>query len=67
MPRLGARELVQRLRAERPGIRVVLMSAYVDAGAFPASNDFTALPLLTKPFTPAALLSTLTEVLRAPA
>jgi CheY-like chemotaxis protein len=67
MPRLGARELVQRLRAERPGIRVVLMSAYVDAGAHPASNDFTDLPLLSKPFTQAALLSTITAALRAPA
>ena len=50
MPRMGGRELAQRLLAERPGLRVLFMSGYTDdalvrQGASEATSTF-----LQKPF-----------------
>ena len=61
MPEMGGAELVQRLRARRPGIRSVFMSGY-------AADELTSRGLrreeenfLPKPFTPAQLV----EVVRS--
>jgi two-component system, cell cycle sensor histidine kinase and response regulator CckA len=56
MPELGGPELAQRLLEERPAVKVVYMSGYVDrAEELLASDD----AVLQKPFAPEALTSAL--------
>jgi DNA-binding response OmpR family regulator len=59
MPRLGGRELLQRLRADRPDIRVLQISGYSDDAV--DADDF-----LAKPFEPAELLRRVREILDRP-
>ena len=66
MPRMSGREMVDRVRANRPDMRVLYMSGYtgdaiVRHGVFDAS-----LLLLGKPFTPLALIAKVREVLDQP-
>jgi PAS domain S-box-containing protein len=56
MPRLGGRELLERLRAKRPDIRVLQISGYSDSAV--AGEEF-----LAKPFEPAELLRRVREIL----
>ncbi len=56
MPRLGGRELLERLRVKRPDIRVLQISGYSDSAV--AGEDF-----LAKPFEPAELLRRVREIL----
>jgi CheY-like chemotaxis protein len=64
MPELGGRELVARLRAERPSLPVVYMSGYAEPGptAGGAHEAF-----VEKPFTGDTLLAAVDEVLEAAA
>jgi signal transduction histidine kinase len=62
MPRLGGHEVARRLGSAHPEMRVLYVSGYAahdNGGAVDA-------PLLAKPFTPAALLGKVREVLDAP-
>jgi CheY-like chemotaxis protein len=52
MPRMGGLELWRRIRAERPGIKVLVMSGNLD-GEGQVVRD--GLPFLPKPFNPRAL------------
>jgi DNA-binding response OmpR family regulator len=66
MPRLGEFELAQRLRLQRPRIKVLYMSGYSDdtlrrEEGLPVGADF-----LQKPFTPDALSFKVREVLDKP-
>ena len=54
MPGMKGPELADRLRAMRPGIRVLLMSGYAADVVTPA--DLKEAALLSKPFSPAALV-----------
>lgn len=63
MPRMSGRELMQKLHALRPDVKVLLMSGYADDaiarhGALEPSVGF-----LQKPFSPEALASKVREVL----
>ncbi|HYB95980.1 MAG TPA: ATP-binding protein [Vicinamibacterales bacterium] len=53
MPGMKGPELAERLRAMRPGVRVLLMSGYAADVVTP--NDLREAALLSKPFSPAAL------------
>jgi DNA-binding response OmpR family regulator len=64
MPGLKGPELADRMRAMRPGIRVLLMSGYAADVVTP--NDLKEAKLLSKPFAPAALLSAVRAVLDVP-
>ncbi|MCK6445286.1 MAG: MASE1 domain-containing protein [Planctomycetes bacterium] len=55
MPGMGGRQLAERLRADRPGLRVVFMSGY-SADREPAENG-APIEHLQKPFTRATLLA----------
>ena len=64
MPRMGGRELVETLRAQRPDLRVLYMSGYTDDalvhhGVVAGNGTW----FLQKPFTPDGLASKLREVI----
>jgi CheY-like chemotaxis protein len=61
MPGMGGAALVERLRLERPGIRVLFMSGY--SADLPKALAPTGGSLLQKPFTPAALLARVAEAI----
>jgi two-component system, cell cycle sensor histidine kinase and response regulator CckA len=63
MPGLNGRQLVQRLRAEQPGLRVILMSGYSDAEVLKHREVPPDTPFLQKPFTPAQLLTRVRDTL----
>jgi PAS domain S-box-containing protein len=66
MPHLGGRELATRIRALRPGLKVLFVSGYVDAG-FPVDELDDDTRFLQKPFGPAELATELSWLLtRAP-
>lgn len=62
MPGLSGRCLAVRLRAMRPNIRVLYSSGYSEHITQPAGAE-EALPLLPKPYPPAALLRKVREIL----
>ena len=64
MPGMKGPELADRLRAMRPGMRVLLISGYAADVVTPA--DLKEAAFLTKPFAPAALLKAVKHVLDVP-
>ncbi|MCC7498035.1 MAG: response regulator [Bryobacterales bacterium] len=56
MPRMGGRELMERLRLDHPGLRVIFISGFdiSHAGRLPDGVSF-----LAKPFEPEVLLETI--------
>ena len=65
MPRMGGRELAERLTRLRPGIKVLFMSGYA-AGAAPNHEIPPDAPYIEKPFTADALAGALRALLDAP-
>ncbi|HRF00858.1 MAG TPA: PAS domain-containing protein [Pirellulaceae bacterium] len=66
MPEIGGRQLLDAIRARRPGIKVLFMSGYTDDaillhGVVEATDAF-----LQKPFTPIRLAGKVRELLDAP-
>ncbi len=61
LPGMDGRRLAETLRAERPGLAVLLCSGYFDAKEGIGESD----PLLRKPFTPDGLVETVRSTLRA--
>jgi len=64
MPGMKGPELADRLRAMRPGMRVLLISGYAADVVTPA--DLIEAAFLTKPFAPAALLKAVKHILDVP-
>ena len=64
MPGLKGPDLAERLRAMRPGIRVLLMSGYAADVVTP--TDLKEAILLSKPFSAATLLKTVRTILDVP-
>ncbi|HKT78812.1 MAG TPA: ATP-binding protein [Vicinamibacterales bacterium] len=65
MPEMNGPGLAQRLVAERPQLRVVFMSGYVDISS-PFDTTNVNIAFVNKPFRPAALLDKVREVLNRP-
>jgi CheY-like chemotaxis protein len=63
MPRLGGRELAERLAVERPGVRVLFLSGYADDAVVRHGVLEAEMAFLEKPFMPEALASKVREVL----
>src|SRR5262249_5339620 len=66
MPQMGGRELAERVRLSRPGVRVLYTSGYTDNAGLQHEilNPETA--FLQKPFTPGTLARKVRAVLGAP-
>jgi CheY-like chemotaxis protein len=60
MPRMGGLALVEQIRKERPGIRILVMAGKI------SSEDLTQLPFLRKPFSADAFRDKVREVLHRP-
>ena len=67
MPKMGGRELADRLRRERADLKVLYLSGY-DKDALAGQGVREAdIAFLAKPFTPSGLAGKVREVLDAPA
>ena len=66
MPGMGGRELADRLRAVKPGLKVLFMSGYVDDPVILKAVQDAAVPFLEKPFTREALAKKVRDALDIP-
>ncbi len=66
MPGATGGELAQRLKRVRPELRIVFMSGYTDEARRPKGLFSENTAFVQKPFTPAAILATVREVLDRP-
>jgi two-component system cell cycle sensor histidine kinase/response regulator CckA len=66
MPGISGPDLVARLRARQPGLRVLYMSGYADDGEVRRAIADSGTAYLQKPFTPDALGRAVRELLDAP-
>jgi hypothetical protein len=66
MPVMGGRELVDRLRAVKPNIKILFMSGYVDDPVILKAVQDAAVPFLEKPFTRDSLAKKVRDTLDAP-
>ena len=65
MPGMTGQELAVTLQRERPGLAVVFMSGYSEHAATEMANADPSVRLMTKPFSRAAMLRTVQEILQA--
>jgi PAS domain S-box-containing protein len=65
MPEMGGREMVEKLTAVRPGMKVLYVSGYTDDPQIYAAHLAQGSTFLQKPFTLGALLDKVREVLEA--
>jgi two-component system cell cycle sensor histidine kinase/response regulator CckA len=66
MPRMGGRQLSERLVERRPGIRVLFMSGYTDDQLLPHDRAGADVAFLPKPFDSKGLAAAVRAVLDAP-
>ncbi len=67
MPGMNGRELADRIRSERPGLRVLFMSGYTDDVILHHGVLAPGVAFLQKPLTPDSLTRKLRQALEAPA
>jgi PAS domain S-box-containing protein len=67
MPRLHGTQALDAMRAQRPGLRAILMSGYADEILREPAGAWRAVPFLTKPFSPDELARRVRQVLDGPA
>ncbi len=68
MPQMNGRELADRLKSERAGLRVLYMSGFMKEAILKYYGiSITGIPFLQKPFTRETLSRKVREVLDAPA
>jgi two-component system cell cycle sensor histidine kinase/response regulator CckA len=63
MPKVNGRELADQLAVRRPGMKVLYMSGYTDNAVLNSGILQKEVAFLQKPFTPAALIDKVREVL----
>jgi len=62
MPKMGGLELVEKLKATRPGLRVIFISGYAEAAAHESAGIPGDAILLNKPFSADALARKISEI-----
>jgi len=67
MPDMGGRELADKLRSVKPGLKVLFMSGYVDDPVILHAVQEAAMPFLEKPFTRETLAKKVRDTLDLPA
>jgi len=67
MPNMGGRELAQRLSEVRPNSRLLFVSGFTDDELMQQGFFIPGSAYLQKPFSPAALVAKISEMLREPA
>jgi CheY-like chemotaxis protein len=65
MPRMGGRELAERLGRERPGLRVLFMSGHTEDALLQSGKAEAVDLFFQKPFSPLALARKVRQVLDA--
>ncbi len=65
MPQMGGRELAERLRRDRPALKVLYMSGYTASALEPSDLAIPGTGFLQKPFSPAALAEHVSKLLLA--
>jgi two-component system, cell cycle sensor histidine kinase and response regulator CckA len=63
MPKIGGRELAEKMNVLRPNLKVVFISGYADDEAFRRTLQQAGIAYLQKPFTPSALANKIRQVL----
>jgi len=63
MPKIGGRELGERIRHQRPDLRILYMSGFTDDAILRGGVEENGIPFLQKPFTPEELARKVREVL----
>lgn len=63
MPQMGGKEMVEQLHADRPDLKVVYTSGYLDDILSDQVLDPAGYAFLAKPYTPAMLISTVRRLL----
>jgi two-component system cell cycle sensor histidine kinase/response regulator CckA len=63
MPRMGGREVAERLRATRPGMKVLFLSGYAEEGVVGRRGIEAGAAFLQKPYSPGSLASRVRQVL----
>lgn len=63
MPRLSGKDLIRRLRDDRPGLPVVVVTGYMAADMETSGLDGPETVVLTKPLDPEALIVTMNGLL----
>ena len=66
MPGMSGPALAARLAAQRPGLRILYVSGYVEDVLAPRGVVASGAAFLEKPFTPEVLAAKVREVLKAP-
>ncbi|HEX3203681.1 MAG TPA: PAS domain S-box protein [Nitrospiraceae bacterium] len=66
MPGMSGRELVERVCAEQPGMKFLLISGYTNDPSIHSDVAEAGMPFLQKPFSPTALTHRIREVLDKP-
>ena len=66
MPTMGGREMADRMRVVRPNSQLLFVSGFTDDEALRQGIVITGSAYLQKPFSPAALVAKIGELLRAP-
>jgi len=67
MPTMGGREMADRMRVVRPNSQLLFVSGFTDDEVLRQGIVITGSAYLQKPFSPAALVAKIGELLRAPA
>lgn len=63
MPRIGGRELAERVRPVRPQLKILFTSGYTDDDVFCRKVDEDGVAFIEKPFAPDALAHKVRQVL----
>jgi PAS domain S-box-containing protein len=66
MPGMNGRELSVQARGVKPSLKVLLTSGYVDDATIGAASLDASVPFVSKPYTPATVLTAVRALLREP-